>query len=311
MKKTSLIVQAIAVVVISVLFIACKKETSSSLSPAEEQQAATVSTESETENEVVFNDVFDNVMGVNAEVGVGGTGIFGRVATSTSIDVRNSNMDSLPSCTLVTISRLNAPNLFPVKIVIDFGNGCKGNDGRTRYGKIITTYTGRLLVPGSSATTTFDGFKLDSLSVEGTHKITNTTNTTSGSNQRQFTVDVTDAKITRPSGNYSRWNSHRVTTQVEGNGSLIPQDDVFTVTGSAKGQVKRGNLIYGWNSEITTPLVKRFSCRWISQGVIKVRRETLASNSQWTAVLDYGQGSCDFYATLTINGTVYQVQLPR
>ena len=311
MKKTSLIAQVTAVVVISILFVACKKETSSSLSPAEEQQAATVSTESETENEVVFNDVFDNVMGVNTEVGVGGTGIFGRVANGSSIDARSSNIDSLPACTRVTITRLSPPNLFPVKIVIDFGSGCKGNDGRTRYGKIIITYTGRLLVPGSSATTSFDGFKLDSLSVEGTHKITNTTNTTAGSNQRQFTVDVTDAKITPPSGNYSRWNSHRVTTQVEGNGSLIPQDDVFTVTGSAKGQVKRGNIIYGWTSEITTPLIKKFSCRWISQGVIKIRRETLASTSQWTAVLDYGQGSCDFYATLTINGTVYQIQLPR
>lgn len=311
MKKNHLSAQIItAVFFISIIMVGCKKEKSATLTPAEEEQASTVSVESETENEVVFNDVFDNVIGVNTEVGIGGTGIFGRVATNQMADGRNMNMDSLPVCTHVTITHLTAA-VFPIKIVIDFGTGCRGTDGHMRYGKIITTYTGRLLEPGNSATTTFEGFKLDSLSVEGTHKITNTTNTTAGSNQRQFTVDITDAKITRPSGNYSKWNSHRVITQVEGNGSLLPQDDVFHITGSAHGQVKRGDMVYAWNSEIINPLVKKFTCHWISQGIIKVRRETLAPNSQWTAVLDYGQGNCDFYATLTINGIPHQIQLPH
>lgn len=309
MKKTSITAQLLtAVVFSSVVFTACKKEKSANLASAEEQQAANFSSESESENEAVFNDVFDNVVGVNAQVGFGGTGIFGRVANSNG---RDANMDSLPSCTRVTFTPNSNSSLFPLRVVIDFGTGCKGNDGRMRYGKIVILYTGRLLEPGNSATTTFDGFKLDSLSVEGTHKITNTTNSTAGNNQRQFTVDVTNAKLTRPSGNYSKWNSQRVITQIEGNGTLIAQDDVFKITGSSNGQVRRGNNLYGWNSEITTPLIKRFTCRWISQGVIKVRRETLASNSQWTAVLDYGAGNCDFYATLTINGTTNQIQLPH
>lgn len=308
MKKTALFTRLIAAAFFaSLVMIACKKENSGSLSPAEEEQAANYSSESEAENEVVFNDVFDNVMGVNTEVGIGGTGIFGRV----SANGREMGTDSLPSCTKVSISFLNAPARFPVKIVIDFGvNGCLGRDGHMRYGKIITEYTGALIEPGNSATTVFDGFKFDSISVQGKHKITNTT--AAGNNQRQFTIEVTDAKLTKPNGNYSLWSNQRVITQVEGNGTpLFPRDDIFKITGSAYGQVKHGDSIYGWRSEITEPLIKKFTCRWISKGIIKVRRETLSSNSQWVATLDYGAGDCDSLATLTINGVSNQIQLPH
>lgn len=308
MKKSTLFTRLIAAAFFtSLIIVACKKENSGSLSPAEEEQAANFSAQSETENEAVFNDVFDNVMGVNTEVGIGGTGIFGRVA---GINGRESTVDSLPSCTQVSITLLNAPARFPMKITIDFGSGCIGRDGHKRSGKIIIEYSGKLTEPGSSATTRFDGYKFDSIAVQGTHKITNTT--ASGSNQRQFTIDVTDAKLTKPNGDYSMWTSSRVITQTEGNGTpFLPIDDIFKVTGSAHGQVKRGDVIYAWHSEITEPLIKKFSCHWISKGTITVRRETLPTNSKWTAILDYGQGDCDFLATVTINGVSHQIQLPH
>jgi hypothetical protein len=288
----------------SLVMMACKKEQSDSLAPAEEEQAVNYSTQSETENEVVFNDIFDNVIGVNSEVGIGGTGIFGRVA----INGREMNPDSLPSCTQVNITLLNAPARFPMKIVIDFGAGCIGRDGHNRSGKIITEYTGKLTEPGNSATTRFENFKFDSISVQGTHKITNSTAV--GSNQRQFTIDVTDAKLSKPNGDYSLWTSHRVITQIEGNGTpFLPQDDIFKVTGSAHGKVKHNDLIYAWQSEITEPLIKKFICRWISRGIIKVKREN--ASIQWEGTLNYGQGDCDFLATLTINGVSHQIQLPH
>jgi hypothetical protein len=305
MKKSSLFTQLItAAFFTSLIMIACKKEQSGSLSPAEEEQAVNYSSESETENEIVFNDVFDNVMGVNTEVGIGGTGIFGRIATNG----REMNPDSLPSCTKVSISVLSTTARFPMRVVIDFGSGCLGRDGHKRSGKIVIEYTGRLTEPGNSATTVFDGFKFDSISVEGKHKITNST--AAGSNQRQFTIDIADAKLIKPNGNYSLWSSHRIITQVEGNGTpFIPQDDIFKITGSAHGKVKHGDVIYAWQSEVTEPLIKKFICRWISKGIIKVRREN--ANAQWASTLDYGQGDCDFMATLTINGVSHQIQLPH
>jgi hypothetical protein len=311
MKKNSLPVLLITIVFLTSLsIISCKKETSNSeLSPQQEEEVATLSSQAETENELVFNDVFDNVMGVNTEVGLGGIGVFGRTA-GTLQNGRETDLDSIPRCVTLTVTRLNASEPFPVNIVIDFGSGCLGKDGRTRYGKIISTYTGRLTVPGKSATTIFDGYKIDSFSVEGTHKITNTT--AAGSNQRQFTIDINEAKISKPNGNYSHWSNHRVITQIEGNGTPdLPLDDIFSIEGSGHGKVKRGNELYAWHSEIAEPLRKRFGCRWISRGIIKVWRETLSSNSQWTATLNYGDGTCDFWAKLTVNGVAREVKLPH
>ncbi|MGN6164190.1 MAG: hypothetical protein ACTHOF_06595 [Flavisolibacter sp.] len=281
----------------------CKKELSDSgLTFQQEENIATIASQSETETELVFNDVFDNVIGVNAEVGLGGTGVFGR----TALNGRENGIDSVPSCVTLTVTHLNAPDIFPVKVVVDFGGGCRGKDGHTRSGKIITTYSGRLTVPGQSATTIFDGFVIDSISVQGKHIVTNTT---LGS-QRQFTVHIIDAKLAKPDGN-SQWTSQRIITQVEGNGTPdLAIDDAFTITGFSHGKVESGSDLFAWQSEIAEPLWKRFACHWTSKGVLKVWRETLASNSPWAAILNYGDGTCDFLAALTINGTTKPIKLP-
>lgn len=284
-------------------FTACQKEQDTdTLTPEQEQEAATTATESEAETEAVSNDVFDNVIGVNAEVGLEGVGIFGQQSVNGSTEV--SRPDSAGRCFTVSYNPHSATQRFPLRIVIDFGSGCTGRDGRTRYGKISTVYTGALTVPGKSATTTFEGYRIDSISISGTHRISNT----STASQRQFTIEVQEGKISRPSGNYARWNGRRVITQVEGLGTPAwPVDDVFQVSGEASGQVQRRGHTYRWQSEITQPLVKKFTCRWVVEGIVKVRRES--ANAQWAAILDYGAASCDNKGTLTINGKERQITL--
>jgi len=308
MKAFPLLTRVMTFLALFVIINSCKKEVSETVTDTQEEEAANYFTQSETESELVFNDVFDNVMGVNTEVGIGGAGIFGRMSSFAGSS-REMNVDSMPPCLTITVTRLNAPDLFPVKIVMDFGNGCPAPDGHIRSGKIITVYTGRLIIPGKSATTTFEGFKIDSVQVQGTHKVMNTT--AAGSNHAQYTVDVTDAKLTKPNGDYTMWGSHRVITQIEGNGTVMPVDYIFTIQGTAHGRVKHGNTIYAWTSEITEPLRKKFICHWISKGVVRMRRETLPATSPWVAILDFGNGDCDYLATLTINGVTHQIQLPH
>lgn len=283
-----------SMLIFSMLIISsCQKENSQNGTEEEQEIAASrASSESESEAEIVFNGIFDDAMGVNDEVGVGGTGVFGR----------------LNVCPTVTVTRLNPPDLFPVKIVMDFGaNGCVGQDGHFRKGKVITIYTNRLLVPGAIATTTFDGFYFDSTKVEGTHKITNTSanNTT-----RQFTVVITNAKLTKPNGNFIEWNSEKVITQMEGLNTPIPLDDIFKIEGGSRGVVKRGPLLVGWQSTILEPLVKRFNCRWIVRGVVRTVRLNATTNTPWVALLNFGNGTCDNLAVVTINGVSYQITLP-
>ncbi len=292
MKKSS-----IPVLFLLTLSIAgCNKNNDSNEQDALEAQYAQVTSESDNEAEIIFNDVFDDVLGVNDEVGVGGTGIFGRPN----------------SCPTVTITRLGAPNLFPVRITMDYGTGgCVGRDGRTRRGKVIAVYTNRLIVPGAMATTGFDGFYVDSTLVEGIHKITNTGSGQLGTPPAfQYTVQVTGGKLTRPSGSFVQWNSNKVITQTEGMATAAPIDDWFKIEGNSVGQVSRLGRTFQFESTITEPLIKKFSCRWLVKGILRTVRTNALNPTGWAAVLNFGTGNCDNLATITINGVVRQITLP-
>ena len=279
--------------------LSCKKENSGA-SAADEENASLSASESNAEAEFVFNDVFDNVMGVNNDVGMQGTGVFGRIMNGNTAGERPL------SCFMVTVTQLAAPNVFPLQIIIDFGAGCEGKDGHVRKGKIIATYSGRLIVPGKSAVVSFDGFYIDSIGVEGTETIANT----AIAGNRQFTIDVTNAKLSKLNGNYTAWNNHKVITQTDGlNTPDFALDDVFTIEGNASGQLKKGDLLATWQSEIETPLIKKFLCRWIVQGKIKTTLGASTANSKWVAELDYGSGACDGHASVTINGTTHEISL--
>ncbi len=279
----------------------CSKENSGTGSVNEEEQRVSLtSSEADGECELIFNNIFDDAMGASDEVGMAGTGVFGRPAPGSG-DVERPN-----GCFVVTVTHLNTSTAFPVRVVIDFGNaGCVGSDGHTRSGKIITEYSGRLISPGAVATTTFEGFYVDSIQVEGTHKITNT----GTADQRQFTVEVIDARLSRPNGNYTKWNSEKTITQVEGIATPnLPLDDILRVEGSANGQALRGNLLVAWEGETVEPLIKRFNCRWFVRGQVRQDRAN-SSNGSWSALLDFGNGLCDDQAVVTINGVTHNITL--
>ncbi len=294
------------IAVISTLFVvvSCSKENSQSGTDAQEEEMAKVTGEADAEAESVFNELFDDVMGVNNEVGVAGSGIFYG---------RPDSLTPVPRCFTVTVSHPNNTP-FPAVVVIDFGTvGCPGPDGRVRRGKIITEYTNRLTIPGAVATTTFDRFFVDAIHVEGTHRISNISGTPvpPANIARKFKVEVINGKLSRPNGDFIEWNSTKTITQVEG--LITPdifRDDVFKIEGSANGIVKRGTLLVRWESTITEPLVRRFTCRWIVKGRVRTVRANLPSNTRWVAVLDFGAGICDNQATITINGVTRQITLP-
>jgi hypothetical protein len=305
MKMISSLTKALSVLVFfsAITFVACKKDNSSSgnIDPI---TYATATAESDAEAQVVFDDVFDNVAGTNDEVGMSGVGIIGSANNSNgdNIIAGVNGTDSITTpCFSVSVTRLNPPNHFPVKIVIDFGTGCTGRDGRTRKGKIITIYTKRLVEPGAKATTTFDGYYVNNIKVEGTHIIENL----STSDKRIFHVQVISARLSKPNGNYTEWSSDKTIEQIEGLGtSFWPFDDVFTISGHANGTIHRGNEFMQWSHIISKPLVKKFTCHWIVKGEVTIEKGTNP-----IAYLDFGNGICDNKATITINGVVHEITL--
>lgn len=274
-----------AVLFFSILFFACNKSVSNTNSATDEQKAQlTASSVAQDQADGAFDDVFANVMGVNADIGIGGgIGVF--------------NFDR---CFTVTITP-NDPHTFPKTVVIDFGTGCTGFDGITRRGKIITVYTGPMVLPGSKATTTFDGFYRDSIKVEGTHIVENV----STDSHFIFNIKVENGKLTAPSGNFIMWNKNITIKQIEGSATIHdPLDDVFSITGSGNGTVKKDTTTLQWTAESLDPLIRKFLCRWAIKGSLKITVNGI------TGILDYGNGDCDNKATLKIGGTVINITLP-
>lgn len=291
-----------------IVFGSCKKELSEDTT--QEEFASQASSEADAESDDIFNEVFDNVMGVNTDVAFGGTGVFGQMNPGTS-----GGTARLTACPDVTITHLSSVNPFPVKIVMDFGTGCTGRDGRTRSGKIVTEYTNRLFIPGAIATTIFLDYTVDSVKVQGTHTITNQSEppTNVSCPTHRWKVTVERAKLTKPNGNYVEWNSTKIVTQIEGLCTPFhPLDDIYKITGSSNGKVKRGDLLIAWNSEITEPLIKRFTCPWLVKGIIRIARLNLTTNSPWVAAINYSylNGDCDNKAVVTVNGVSHNITLP-
>ena len=286
-----------------VFIVSCQKDKTDSKPTANIESMVAASGEEDIQD-ATFNEIFDDVAGIDdatagEDIGIYGTngdGIFSIVAKTGNIDI--TNQPATPRCFTVTVEPKER-GVFPKTVTIDFGAGCEVK-GHLRKGKIITVYTGRLHVPGNKAVTSFDNFSIDTFKIEGKHTVQNTT--TPGSNERSFTRIVENARITNiNNGNWCSWNGSRKMTQLEGNGTpFFPIDDVFSITGSRNTECSGGK---SRSSEIVEPLIKKFTCKWIVKGVVKI------SLNGTVGLLNFGDGACDNKATLTVDGVSRPISL--
>lgn len=307
MKTTQILLATCAALLCTAaIFTACQKSsTDTSANSVSAQDVAALQTSATTDDETdnIYNDVATNVLGVNDDAGIGaGVGVFlaaPNQSGGTTVSQFGNGEDSVGRCYTVTIDPVRV-GVFPKTITIDFGSGCTGRDGHTRRGKIITVYTGHMIDAGSKATTSFDGFYFDSVKVEGSFSIQNTSTAAALS----FATTVTNGKLTAPSGDYIEINRNHTWTQTAGMDTPHnPLDDVFSITGSSSGTAQIAGVTAQWTTNITQPVIRKLTCRWRVAGQV-----TITHNDK-TAVLDYGNGDCDNKATVTINSRVYNITL--
>ena len=191
------------------------------------------------------------------------------------------------SCATVTVTPLIG---FPKNIVIDFGTGCTSANGVTRAGKINIVLSDSVRASGSTAVMTFTNYYVGGYKKEGTVTWTNTSTPGTLSWQRK----VENGKITAPNGNYWLHSGTRNVIQTAGvNTPNNLLDDVFSVTGNHSVTNSAG-----LTRTITTitPLQKKVICNNIDMGSLKVQ------GPNHYAVIDFGDGTCDNIATLSIDG---------
>ncbi|MDP4283596.1 MAG: hypothetical protein Q8891_04170 [Bacteroidota bacterium] len=281
------------------VFSSCQKDNKTGAGTDSNPSLTVDAAQSDAVSDGQFGDVFDITMGVQAsdageDIGIGtGAGIIYKPAGSE----QTLSPDSVARCFTVTVEPKTL-HVFPKVVTIDFGSGCLGKDGKLRKGKIISTYSGPMFVPANTVSTTFEDYNVDSFKIEGTLSVENT----STANAISWTVKVDSGKITNTlNGFWRKWDGIREHTQTEGNSTpLNLLDDVYQITGNAKGANSNSN---SWSSTITQPLIRKFTCPWIDQGQVKINRN---ANS---AILDFGDGTCDNKATITINGVSHIISL--
>lgn len=190
------------------------------------------------------------------------------------------------SCASVTVS----PGAFPKTITLDFGTGCTNpNSNIERSGIVQIVLSDSFRLTGSTAVMTFDNYYVNGYKKEGTITWTNTSTSTVRSWSRQ----VTDGKITAPDGRYWFHNGLKQITQVAGNNTpRILLDDAFSITGSSLITNSSGN---SRTATIETPLHKRVACDHVDEGSIRFQ------GPNHYATLDFGNGTCDAIATISIN----------
>ncbi len=219
--------------------------------------------------------------------------------------IEDADYALLPSCAEVyldTISDSASPEK-SITIVFDTtmsgGCLCSSWDNKYRRGIIKATWTGMYRDPGTVITITTHNYYVNDNKFDYTKMVTN--NGTNGAGHLTYDIDVSVANIDFTDGTSMTWTSHRTREWVEGQGTLTPLDDVYSITGTAEGTNRHG---VHFTANITNALVFAVGCQFIKQGTIEITPDGAAVRT-----LDFGNGACDSQATVEINGVVFNINL--
>lgn len=277
-KKISTFI-AVAVIGSSLLFTSCKKDAS--------KDSDVESAENNSLAEASFNDVTT----ISDQAAIGGS-VNMRVADGSRED------GSLGSgCATVTIDTVSTPHI----VTIDFGStNCVCNDGRTRRGKILLSYSGRYREAGTVISISFNNYFVNDNQLTGTKTITNQGLNNAGN--LVYKIDVNGQVIKANGGGTISWTSSRQREWTAGASTpLVWSDDAYSITGTASGTNASGK---SYTINITKPLVRKMSCRWFESGTLDVTPEGKPART-----LDYGTTGCDANATVSILGYSFPIVL--
>jgi hypothetical protein len=282
MKKINPISMTATLALGLTLWAACKKSSSS------QDDAALSLSASGTTAQAAYGDVFSVVMSTSESNDLN-TSVSQAAAQTGPVTTFGVTVGVSPSDT----------DTYPKTLTIDYGSGDTSATGVIRSGKLIVTLSGRLIDVGTTVAVTFDQYKVNGFGLAGTYSFTNYSQLGSG---LSYTTAVTGGVLTYPSGATYTYSEQDTLVQTSGVGTPTFTDDAYTITGNFALASSAGNRI---TAEVTTPLVREFTCGNIVSGVVSFTYDSAVHGT-----LDYGAGTCDDQATLTVGLKTQTVTLP-
>lgn len=204
--------------------------------------------------------------------------------------------DFLPPCVTVT----TVVTATSVTRTVDFGDGCELPTGNTLAGSFTISHS---VDPDQPARTlsveTSDDFFFNALNVVGSKTIVRSINDAGNPNANKSASLV----VTWPSGDSFNYSATKNREWIEGVGTGFWGDNVFLLSGNVNFTSLAG---VNYSKETLVPLRREWACRFIVSGIVQWTREDTSIS------LDFGDGSCDPFGTLTLpSGEEQTIRLRR
>jgi hypothetical protein len=232
---------------------------------------------------------------------------------------RNGNQTQILGLSCATVTRDTVLKV----ITVTFNGSSPCLDGRTRSGTIVYTYSNSAVGakhyrdPGFQLDVTSSNYVVDGNAVTITSKtIKNTTPAgfipTSTNETWSISATIT---VNKASGGSVTWTCNHVKTLLNTStaytNSSTPIDwpnARIGITGSANGSRSTGET---FSVNITNQLVRDFgTCNINGRHPFIQGTFDYSPSGKATRTFDYGSGTCDLAATVTINGVSYPITLP-
>lgn len=197
------------------------------------------------------------------------------------------------SCATITMDPQTST--FPKTFYVDFGTGCTTNN-IIRKGKLKITFSNYITETGSTMTVERVNYYVNGNKVEGKIVYKNTTTTVP-----QWTRTVTDGIFTDTKGNVYLNSGSYTIKQTAGVSTLALEDNTYEMIEGTHTVTKQNGAKI--TLTVAEPLVKNFSCDYVSKGKLKIESTLL------NGTIDYGSGDCDNKATYTQNGIEFPITM--
>lgn len=217
---------------------------------------------------------------------------FEEIAT---VSGKNLQLRFLPDC--VTITRVM--EVGTKTVTLDFGDGCELRNGNMVSGIITMVYTLDTDVHSRTIQISFTNFYFNDKNISGNATIVRMRQNDNGNPQSTHSMNIT---VTWPDGTFASRQGQKTRVWIAGVNTPFWGDNVYLITGNWTF-VRRDGAVFA--ATIISPLRRELSCRFIVSGVTELNRNGNV------ATLDYGDGSCDAFGVVTVDGVEHTIRLRR